>query len=246
MNDTTAGAPWVQPAPDVAHSWASAMTSPSADSPTGLAGTVREIADEADPQDAVLGRGRDGPVAIDERGDVGRLGLHISTHDHVVDGGAQDLLGRAAEGQVDVRDQSADRRGAGHHDPGAGEVRAVDGPVGMAGDDQVDLRIEPGHDVGDGRAADAGAGVDRVGRDARGTAALVQQHDDRLDALGLEDGHQRVDRIGLIVEVDVGGGGRASRCRGCPRGSYPRRRRPRPGTRGWRTAGRWSRPSPCR
>ena len=34
-------------------------------------------------------------------------------------------------------------------------------------------------------------------------AALVEQDDDRLDALRLEDRDQRVDRIGLVMEVDV-------------------------------------------
>ena len=34
----------------------------------------------------------------------------------------------------------------------------------------------------------------------------MEQDDDRLDALRLEDRDERVDRVGLVVEVDVRGG----------------------------------------
>ena len=43
---------------------------------------------------------------------------------------------------------------------------------------------------------------------ATGVTALVQQDDDRLDPLLLEVRHERVHRIGFVVEVDVGRGGR--------------------------------------
>jgi hypothetical protein len=51
---------------------------------------------------------------------------------------------------------------------------------------------------------DAGALVHGAGR----KAALVDQHQDRLDALGAQLRHQRVHRLGLVLELQAGHAGR--------------------------------------
>ena len=48
--------------------------------------------------------------------------------------------------------------------------------------------------------ADADAGVD-ITRRRRLRAALMQQNDDGLDALGLKNGYQRVRGLGLVQET---------------------------------------------
>ncbi len=77
--------------------------------------------------------------------------------------------------------------------------------MGVAGDDGVDCWVETGVDVDD-RARDVGA---LVHQDRVGDAALVEQHDDGLDALSLQLGHQGVGGLDLVEEVvalDAGGG----------------------------------------
>ena len=67
----------------------------------------------------------------------------------------------------------------------AGRVgqRADVGPVGVPGDDEVELGVEPSHDV-DERPGEVGAArrVDRRRRRGLGAALVDEQHD-RLDAL---------------------------------------------------------------
>ena len=106
-----------------------------------------------------------------------------------------------------VRSMSVTRR---PNERRAGDELAVDRAVvrlvGVAGDERVDLGVEVVDDVDD-RAGDPGALVVRRRRDRR--AALVDQHDDRLDALRLELGDERVDRLDLVEELEAGDAGRA-------------------------------------
>ena len=76
MNATTAGAPLAagQVGPDVAHSWASAMMSPSDDSPAAFCGAGQRRGRRA--EDPVLDRRGDLAVLVDEGGQVGGGRLH--------------------------------------------------------------------------------------------------------------------------------------------------------------------------
>ena len=97
-------------------------------------------------------------------------------------------------------------RGAGH-EPGVaiGVGQAADvALVRVAGDDLVDLGRHLRRDLRD-RLRDAVALVDRLGL----VAALVQQHDDGLDALLLELRGLRVGGLHLVLEVDAGHAGGA-------------------------------------
>ncbi len=69
----------------------------------------------------------------------------------------------------------------------------------MAADHEVHGPVQLRHDLGD-RPGDAGALVHAAGR----KAALVDQHHDRLDALGPQLGHQRVHGLGLVLEGQAG------------------------------------------
>ena len=130
---------WIQSAPEVAQSWASAMMSPSDDSPAAFCARQRR---RRGAEHAVLDRRGDLAVLVDQRSDVGRRGLRVPPDDDVVDGCSDDVLGPPVDRQVDVGDQPADGRRTGDHDPRAGEVRAVERPVGVARDDEVDLAVE--------------------------------------------------------------------------------------------------------
>ncbi len=178
------------------------MMSPSDDSPAAFCALGQRR--RRSTEHAVLDRRGDLAVLVDQRSDVGRRGLRVPPDDDVVDGCSDDVLGPPVDRQVDVGDQPADGRRTGDHDPRAGEVRAVERPVGVARDDEVDLAVEALDHIND-RARRVPARVDgRLVQRLTGRAALVEQDDDRLDAFPLEERHQRVDRVRLVVEVEIG------------------------------------------
>jgi hypothetical protein len=75
----------------------------------------------------------------------------------------------------------------------------------VAGDDEVDARVEVLRDVDDraGQAAATGLAPEGERRAGRRQAALVQQHDDRLDPRAAQVAGGEVRRRDLVLELDV-------------------------------------------
>src|SRR5207244_2011630 len=108
--------------------------------------------------------------------------------------------------QIDVVVGRAEREGLRHQDlfaVGVGEERVREG-VRVTRDDDVDLVVQAVHDVRDLRTARQRGR--RVGRTVVRAleAALVNGHDDRVDARGLEAGNVRVDGVRLVEEGQPG------------------------------------------
>ena len=147
----------------------------------------------ADAADHALGqRHRELLVGRDQLGLDRILREAVGAHDHVVGRRIDHVAGLRVEDQVDLRHDGAVLVAAG--DQPAVDA-AVVGAVRVAADHQVDRLVEVLHDLDD-RPADARALVVVAGRHA----AFVDQHDDRLDALFPQLGHQRVDGLGLVAE----------------------------------------------
>ena len=70
----------------------------------------------------------------------------------------------------------------------------------MPADDHVHFVVEAIDDIQD-RAGDADTAVDRAG--AAWDAAFVDQHHDRLNAFLFQLGHQGIDRVGFVQEVQA-------------------------------------------
>ena len=85
----------------------------------------------------------------------------------------------AVDGQVDLGDQAAEREGAGDE---LAVDHAVVGLVGVAADDHVHFVVQAVDDIHD-RAGDTDTAVD-LARRRLWVAAFMDQHHDRLDALG--------------------------------------------------------------
>ena len=144
---------------------------------------------------------RDGVVPVDQRSDR-RIERDVAGDDRVVDPDGRDVLLRPIDPHVDVGEHTAERVGARHGD--AVEIADV-GLMRVAGDDEVDLRVQPIDDVDD-RAADPGAAVDV---ESRRKATFVDQHHDRLNVAVLEVADQRVRGVRLVEEVEPGDAGGA-------------------------------------
>jgi hypothetical protein len=164
----------------VATYWASAITSPSADSPSGGAGASQVALDS--PDHLVRERRRRRHVLVDDRLDgwillrgIGLADVVLSTpriervvDDLVLRAGLHELAGLVVERQGDVGEDPAERRSArdepGHAARSDGAAVLV---VRVGGDDDLDPAVEPLGDL-----VDVAAGqVARAAVERRGTAA---------------------------------------------------------------------------
>ena len=130
--------------------------------------------------------------------EVFRIGADAD--DEVVGPGAHDVTRLAIEFEVDCRDKRAVFVGGG--DEPAIDL-AIVGLVGVAAHHDIDGAVEFFYDIDDW-SRDARAFIIIADRNA----ALVDQHNDGLDAASLQFRNQRIDRFGLVAELEAGCGGR--------------------------------------
>ncbi len=144
------------PAASVFASCASAITSPSADSPAAL--FARRIGAVVEPiTRAAIGAAKTLYSAISAVRS-GAFATSCVTMWLFTEIAADDVLRRATDLEVDVGDQPPLRSGSGHD---LAVDHAVDGPVRVAGDDDVDLVVHRRDDRGQG-ARRVDAAVDRL------------------------------------------------------------------------------------
>jgi hypothetical protein len=109
-------------------------------------------------------------------------------------------LRRAIELEIDGGDQRAVF--VARRDESSVDLAGI-GAVGVTADDDVDRLVELLHNIDD-RSGNTRAFIVVAG----GEAALMDQHHDGLNALGLQFGHQRVDGVRFIPEFETGNAGR--------------------------------------
>lgn len=116
----------------------------------------------------------------------------VAGHHQVVRLGRDDFAAVGVDDQVDVGEHPTGGAGAGDH--------AVVGLMGVARDDDVDLVAHTLDDV-QVRFADAVALVDAPAVGLH--AALVEQHDNGVDALLPQLGEQALHGVGLVDELEA-------------------------------------------
>ena len=184
--------------------WASAMTSPSADSPAAFAVRVIVRGDLAD--DAVGERRRQRPVLRHQRGQVRRAaGRSRVTIRLFTVARRRRLVRRLTLRSMSVTSRPAD----------AAPVTILPSMRQLTAQfvwpvTTTSTSSSIASTIGGSAPDSVAAAVDRrlVQRVAR-RAALVEQHDDRLHALRLQLRHERVHGLRLVEEVDVRDAGRA-------------------------------------
>ena len=130
----------------------------------------------------------------------------IASHQPIGGLHRQDVAGRRVEAQIDIGQHPSEGIGAGHRNrpPACVRQRADIGRMGMTTDHQIDCVIKARNDAGDRRAREPALTAVDVRVRAALHAALVNQHHDRLDALGTKLRHQRIDCLDLIAKLEPG------------------------------------------